>query len=286
MLSKLTQKCGSFMGSRETYRDSSLVIVGAPMDFTVSFRPGTRNGPAEIRNVSEGLEEFSFDLKLDLADKYFFDSGDILLPYGNIEKSLECIEQAVGTIVKDGKKPLLLGGEHLVSLPAVKKVSEIYPELVVLHFDAHADLRDVYLEEELSHATVMRRISEVVGGKRIFQLGIRSGTREEFEWGCRNTRMYPGKVLEPLNRIVNEIKGVPVYITLDIDVVDPAYAPGTGTPEPGGCSPQEIIKSLHLLKDLNVVGMDLVEVCPVYDQSQITALLAAKLVRDAILLFG
>jgi len=286
VLLNLTEKLGCFMGSRDTYRECSLVIIGAPMDFTVSFRPGTRNGPAEIRSVSHCLEEFSFDLELDLSDRSFFDAGDILLPFGNVEKSLNCIEQAVGTILKYGKKPLMLGGEHLVSLPAVKKIAEAFPGLAVLHFDAHADLRDDYLGEKLSHATVMRRIYEVVGGDRIFQLGIRSGAREEFQWGSKNTRMYPGKVLEPLPGIINEIKEMPVYITLDIDVVDPAYAPGTGTPEPGGCSAREILKALHLLKDLNVVGMDLVEVCPVYDQSQATALLAAKLVRDAILLFG
>lgn len=286
MLQDLTERLGRFMGSSEDYKNCSLVIIGAPMDFTVSFRPGTRNGPAEIRNVSEGLEEFSFDLGLDLSNRHFFDAGDILLPLGSVEKSLECIKNAVNIILKDGKKPLVLGGEHLVSLPVVEQVARVYPEVIVLHFDAHADLRDEYLGEKLSHATVMRRIAEVVGGERIFQLGIRSGTREEFQWGSENTRMYPGKILEPLRDIINEIKKVPVYITLDIDVVDPAFAPGTGTPEPGGCNSSEILRALHLLKGLNVVGMDLVEVCPVLDKSQITALLAAKLVRDAILLFG
>lgn len=285
-LFSLMQKCGSFIGARETYQKCTIVIAGAPMDFTASFRPGARNGPVEIRHVSDGLEEFSFDLKLDLASKYFYDGGDILLPCGNVKKSLENIGRVVETIVNDGKKPLLLGGEHLISLPAIEKVFAVYPELVVLHFDAHADLRDTYLGEKFSHATVMRRVAEIMGGQRIFQLGIRSGTRAEWEWGFKNTRIYPGRVLEPLAGILDEVKGRPVYITLDIDVVDPAFAPGTGTPEPGGCTAREILTALHRLQDLNVVGMDLVELCPAYDHSQVTALLAAKLVRDALLLFG
>ncbi len=286
MFTGLTDRLGTFMGARDAYDKCSMVIVGAPMDFTASFRPGSRFGPAEIRNVSEGLEEFSFDLQRDLADRNYFDAGDIPLPLGSAKKSLICIERALETIIKDGKKPLLLGGEHLVSLPAVKKAAESYPGLVVLHFDAHADLRDDYLGEKFSHATVMRRISEVVGGDNLFQFGIRSGTSEEFQWGNRHTHMYPGKISEPLYDIIHEIKGLPVYISLDIDVVDPAFAPGTGTPEPGGCTSMEILNALHLLQGLNVIGMDIVEVCPVLDQSQITALLAAKLVRDSILLFG
>jgi len=281
-----TEKLGSFMGSGDSYDDCPLVIIGAPMDFTVSFRPGARYGPAEIRNVSEGLEEFSFDLQMDLSQRCYFDAGDIALPFGNVNKSLECIENTMEILLRDGKKPVMLGGEHLVSLPAVKKAAEAYPGLVVLHFDAHADLRDNYLGEKFSHATVMRRIAELVGGERVFQLGIRSGTREEYQWGKENTCIYPGKIIEPLHDIINEIKGLPVYISLDIDVVDPAFAPGTGTPEPGGCSSSEILRALHMLRDINVIGMDIVEVCPILDRSQITSLLAAKLVRDSILLFG
>lgn len=286
MIKSLTERTGCFMGSSKVYEECSLVIIGAPMDLTVSFRPGTRNGPAEIRIVSEGLEDYSPELDISLNDINYFDAGDIILPFGNVDKGLNCISNAVQYILKTGKKPLVLGGEHLISVPVIRQVAKLYPELAILHFDAHADLRDDYMGEKLSHATVMRRIAEVIDGEKLFQLGIRSGTREEFEWAKENTRIYPGKVLEPLPGIIEEIRNLPVYITLDIDVIDPAYAPGTGTPEPGGCSSVEIIKALHLLKELNIVGMDIVELCPAYDPSQITAVLAAKLVREAVLLMG
>lgn len=286
MLGDLTGECGRFMGAAPVYDDCKLAIIGAPMDFTTSFRPGARYGPVEIRNVSEGLEEYSPDLDMDLAERNFFDAGDVLLPLGNVTASLKRIGEAAGAVLKDGKKLLVLGGEHLVTLPVVEQAVRLYPELVVLHFDAHADLRDHYLGEKFSHATVMRRVVELVGGNKVYQLGIRSGTREEFQWAKDNTHLFPYEVLGPLEEIKQQIKGLPVYVTLDIDVVDPAYAPGTGTPEPGGCSAREILKALHSLAGLNVVAMDVVEVCPVLDSSQITAILAAKLVREAILLFS
>ncbi|MCF8010416.1 MAG: agmatinase [Clostridiales bacterium] len=277
---------GKYIGASEQYKDCSVVIVGAPMDMTVSFRPGTRQGPVEIREVSEGLEEYSLQLNLNLSERRFYDAGDIILPFGNVNKCLNCISQVIHEIIKDKKIPFLLGGEHTVSLPAIKQVYSNYPDLAVIHLDAHADLRNDYLGEEFSHAAVIRRVAEVIGGKNIYQLGIRSGIREEFQWAENNTFIYPGEILEPLPDIVRNIEKRPVYISLDIDVVDPAYAPGTGTPEPGGCNSKEIIKALYLMKNLNIVGMDLVEVCPIYDYSQRTALLAAKLIREAILLFG
>lgn len=280
------EKLSGFMGCTNDYDRASLVIFGAPMDFTVSFRPGTRFGPAHIRQVSVGLEEYSPHLQRDLTDYAYYDAGDIGLPPGRVEESLSRIGTAVKRVLADGKFPLMLGGEHLVTLPAVECAARFYPELVVVHFDAHADLRDEYFNDRLSHATVMRRVAEVVGGQNLFQFGIRSGTREEFTYARDNTHLFPGELIGPLSGVREQLKGRPVYLTLDIDVVDPAYAPGTGTPEPGGCTPQEVFRALYRLSGLNVVGMDLVEVSPVYDPTERTSLLAAKLVREAILCFA
>lgn len=274
------------MGSNDDYQESRAVILGAPMDQTVSFRSGTRNGPRQIRSVSEVLEEYSPRLDRDLAEFVYTDLGDVLIVPGKLEENLERIAKSVDKVLRDGKLLIMLGGEHLVTLPAVKCAASLHPELSVIHFDAHADLREQYLGMSLSHATVMRRISEVIGGDKLFQFGIRSGTREEFAYARASTNIYPEINTEGIAGVAQSLKGRPVYISLDIDVLDPAYAPGTGTPEPGGCSPNQLFSALEALSGLNVVGFDLVEVCPPYDQSERTSILAAKLVREAILLFS
>lgn len=283
---KLVERCHDYMGSQPNYQQAKLVLVGAPMDFTTSYRPGTRMGPQQIRSVSYGLEEYSIYLDRELNQCQYIDAGDVVIPFGNVTTGLNNIGQTINQILIDGKFPLLLGGEHLVSLPAILQVAERYQNLAVLHFDAHADLREDYLGETNSHATVMRRVADAIGGKNIYQFGIRSGTREEFQYAHQHTNMFVNELLEPLAKVVPKLQGRPVYISLDIDVVDPAYAPGTGTPEPGGCTANEIIEAIHMLGTLNVVGMDLVEVNPMLDHSERTAMLAAKLVREIILQFA
>lgn len=275
-----------FLGAKEDYDRAKIVIIGAPMDFTVSFRPGTRFGPERIRSVSYGLETYSVYADDALDDKSFCDIGDIELPFGNVKKSLDMIEEAANKILNDGKIPFFLGGEHLVTYPIVKKVAEKYPDLVVLHFDAHADLRDTFFGEKLSHATVLRRVSEQVKNKHIFQFGIRSGVKEEFLYAQQHTNMYPLEVKTPFLQVLDSLKGKPVYITLDIDAVDPAFAPGTGTPEPGGCTSCDMLEVVASFGKLNVVGIDLVEVSPASDLSDRTALLAAKIVRETIIGIG
>jgi len=281
-----TEIFSGFMGSSDDYQESRAVILGAPMDQTVSFRSGTRNGPRQIRSVSEVLEEYSPRLDRDLAEFAYTDLGDVLIVPGKLEENLERIAKSVDKVFRDGKLLIMLGGEHLVTLPSVKCAASLHPELSVIHFDAHADLREQYLGMSLSHATVMRRISEVIGSDKIFQFGIRSGTREEFAYAKANTNIYPELNTENIVRVAQGLKDRPVYISLDIDVLDPAFAPGTGTPEPCGCSSDQLFSALEALSGLNVVGFDLVEVCPPYDQSERTAITAAKLVREAILLFS
>ncbi|BAF59127.1 arginase/agmatinase/formimionoglutamate hydrolase [Pelotomaculum thermopropionicum SI] len=279
-------KYAGFMGSAGDYEQADVVLVGAPMDFTVSFRPGARQGPRQVRQVSYGLEEYSVDLERDLADYSFFDAGDIELPFGSVQESLRRIGLVAAEIIAAGKFPLFLGGEHLISFAVIKQAAKSYPGLAVIHLDAHADLREEYMGEFFSHATVMRRVADLIGGKNLYQFGIRSGAREEIEFARRNTNLFTNEVVKPLRENIQYLKGRPVYVSLDIDVVDPSFAPGTGTAEPGGCTAREILQAVHLMGGLNVVGFDLVEVSPLYDPSERTALLAAKLVREAILTFG
>lgn len=276
-----------FMGSTECFDDASIIMVGVPMDFTCSFRPGTRFGPQKIREVSIGIEEYSIYHDKCLTDYSYFDCGDLDMPFGNVEKSLELIEESAHEILNAGKFPIFVGGEHLISVPVIRKVYEKYgDDLVIFHFDAHADLREGYLGCKNSHASAIRRVTDFMPSKNIYQFGIRSGTKDEFEFAKNNTNMYTIEVIEPLKEAIKAIGDRPLYITLDIDVVDPAFANGTGTPEPGGISAAEMINSIKLLKDKNIVGFDLVEVSPPYDITDRTALLAAKIIRDMILIVG
>lgn len=275
-----------FMESCQDYEGSRIVLFGAPMDYTVSYRPGSRMAAGAIRRVSRVLEEHSLALGKDLREIRFFDGGDLALPLGNVDKSLQIIEEAWKSLLIDGKLPLMMGGDHLVTFPAVKAAAALYPDLAVLQLDAHADLRPHYLGEENSHASVMYRIYRETGVKDIYQLGIRSATWEELSFARQNTRFFPFDILKPLEKIKAELTQRPLYVTLDIDVVDPAFAPGTGTPEPGGCSSREILEAVYNLSGLRVVGFDLVEVAPDYDSGQITSLLAAKIIREIILTHG
>jgi len=275
-----------FMESCQDYEGSRIVLFGAPMDYTVSYRPGSRMAAGAIRRVSRVLEEHSLALGKDLREIRFFDGGDLALPLGNVDKSLQIIEEAWKSLLIDGKLPLMIGGDHLVTFPAVKSAAAFYPDLAVLQLDAHADLRPHYLGEENSHASVMYRIYKETGVKDIYQLGIRSATWEELSFARQNTRFFPFDILKPLEKIKAELTQRPLYVTLDIDVVDPAFAPGTGTPEPGGCSSREILEAVYNLSGLRVVGFDLVEVAPDYDSGQITSLLAAKIIREIILTHG
>jgi agmatinase len=279
------QRSFGFLGAGEDYEKAEAVLVGLPMDYTVSLRPGARFGPQQIRNLSIGLETYSPYQDKSLDDLVYYDAGDVELPFGNTAASLVRMEEVAGKIFAAKKFPLFLGGEHLVSLPLIKACAQCFSELVVFHFDAHTDLREEFYGEENSHATVMRKVVDFLGKKRLYQFGIRSGLKEEFEFARENTHLYLDEIFPALEQAVKEVKGKPVYLTLDIDVLDPAFAPGTGTPEPGGCSSREIFQAILAMKNLNVVGMDLVEVAPVYDQSERTAILAAKLVREALLAF-
>jgi agmatinase len=275
-----------FIKSHPNFEESEAVIYGMPMDWTVSYRPGSRFGPARIREVSIGLEEYSPYLDRELEEVKYFDAGDIPLPFGNAQRSLDMIEEFVGKILAADKFPLGLGGEHLVSWPVIKAMYKKYPDLAVIHMDAHTDLREQYEGEPLSHSTPIRKAAELIGPTNVYSFGIRSGMKEEFEWAKENG-MYIAKfeVLEPLKEVLPKLAGRPVYVTIDIDVLDPAHAPGTGTVDAGGITSKELLAAIHEIakSDVKVVGADLVEVAPVYDHSEQTANTASKLVREMIL---
>lgn len=275
----------TFIGADCPYHDAQMVIFGAPFDGTTSFRPGTRFGSKAIRGDSFGIETYSPYQDKDLLDTKVFDAGDLELPFGSPEKALTMIEAMADEILADHKLPIMLGGEHLVSLAMVRALVKRYPDLAIIHFDAHADLRDDYLGEKLSHASVMRRSWELLGDGRIYQFGIRSGDREEFLWGAAHVETHKFD-FTGLAEVVAALGNRPVYFTLDLDVLDPSVFPGTGTPEAGGVSFQELLEAIETLKPLNVVAFDLNELSPMYDQSGVSTAVACKLLRELILLWS
>lgn len=273
---------GGFLGATTPYPLARRVMLGIPMDHTTSFRPGTREGPRRIREVSEVLESYSPRWGVDLEACALADLGDLPLPWGDAGRCLEMAEAAVSAVLEDGRCPVVLGGEHLLTLAGVRAAARRFPSLCVVQLDAHLDLRDTYLGLRLSHATVMRRVSEIVGIERVVALGVRSGTREE--WQLFGHTLWPqgGDLLAGVEAIRRLLRGRPFYLTVDIDVADPACAPGTGTPEPGGPSASEVLEAVGRLASLGPVAMDLVEVCPARDLADLSSILGAKLVREAV----
>lgn len=272
----------TFIACEAEYDEAEIVLFGAPFDGTTSFRPGTRFGPQAIRSESFGIETYSPYCDRDLTDYAVFDGGDLELPFGNTERALSEIQAYAAKILDDKKLPFMIGGEHLVTLGTVRAVFEKYPDLHVIHFDAHTDLRTEYLGEELSHSTVMKQIWNFLGDGRIHQFGIRSGERYEFEFARAHTRLHPFDLSE-FQESMEELKGRPVYFSLDMDVLDPSIFCGTGTPEAGGICYKELLDAILLLNELNIVGCDINELSPHYDQSGTSTAVACKTVREILL---
>ena len=273
----------NFIGAESDYPSADIVLFGAPYDSTTSFRPGGRFGPQTMRAESFGIETYSPYQDRDLEDLRVHDAGDLELPFGAPEPVLDMIEAKAAAILADGKMPVLLGGEHLVTLGAVRAAAKRFPDLRIIHFDAHADLRENYLGNPLSHACVLRRCHDLLGDGRIWQFGIRSGTREEFAF------MKAGHVVtEPFSlKALPQVSfpaGAPVYLTVDLDVLDPAEFPGTGTPEAGGVRFDELRTALmDVFARFNVVAFDNVELAPSLDPTGRSTALACKLLREELL---
>lgn len=274
----------TFIGCDCEYEDAKIVLFGAPYDSTTSFRPGTRFASQAMRSESFGIETYSPYQDKDLLDISVFDSGDLELPFGDPTQALADIEERTAQILSDGKIPCMIGGEHLVTLGAVRAVSQRYKDLHIVHFDAHADLRDDYLGVKSSHACVLHRCWDIVGDGRIFQFGIRSGDRDEFKFAKEHTFMNKFS-FDGLAETVQKIGQKPVYFTLDLDVLDPSEFPGTGTPEAGGVSFTQLLGAVREVSKLNIVGFDVNELSPVYDQTGRSTALACKILREILLCF-
>lgn len=273
----------AFIGCDCEYEAAKTVIFGAPFDSTTSYRPGTRFGSKAIRAESFGIETYSPYQDKDLLDYSIFDAGDPELCIGSVDTALSQIEELTAEILADGKRPFMLGGEHSVTLGAVTAVYNKYKDLYIIQFDAHADLRDDYLGVKKSHACVMRRCWEMVGDGRIYQFGIRSGEREEFRFAAEHTKMNKFN-LDGIEKAVEELQGKNVYLTIDMDVMDPSIFPGTGTPEAGGVQFTELLEAMLKLKELNIVGADINELSPQYDPSGVSTAVACKLLREILLM--
>lgn len=283
----------TFIGCDAEYEDAQIVIFGAPFDSTTSYRPGARFGSSAIRHESYGLETYSPYLDKDLMfdaegnERYFvFDSGDIELPMGSSQMALDAISERTAEILDDKKLPLMIGGEHLVTLGAFREVAKRYPDVHILHFDAHCDLRQDYLGVELSHACVLRRCHDIIGDDRIHQFGIRSGDRYEWAFAREgHTDMHPF-TLDGLQQCVEQLakSHSNVYFTIDLDVLDPSIFPGTGTPEAGGVTFNELREAIKLVcSNLNIVGVDINELAPTLDASGVSTAVACKVVRELLL---
>jgi len=276
----------NFMECDVNYEDSQIVLFGAPFEGTVTNRKGTEYGPAHIREESYALETYSPYLDRDLEDIFVHDAGDLALLNYDTEATINTISEFVAKVLDDKKKPLMMGGEHLVSLPSILEAHKRFPDLRVIHFDAHTDLRDEYLGVKLSHSAVIYRVWETLGEQKIWQFGIRSGTRQEFRWaeiGHTNLTKFNfaglGKLCEDL-----AASNTPVYLTIDLDVLDTSVFPGTGTPEPGGVTFSELLDAIKMLSKVNIVAADVVELAPTLDQSGTSTSVACKVLRELMLI--
>lgn len=280
---------GKFMEMEGEYEESDVVVFGVGFDGTTSNRPGTRFASKAMRSEFYGLETYSPLLDLDLQDFNICDIGDLELSIGDTEKVLNEIYEETENILNDDKFPFMIGGEHLVTLPVFKAVYEKYNDVYVLHFDAHTDLREEYNNNKNSHATVIKRIWDIIGDGKIFQFGIRSGTKEEFNFALKERHTYmETHTIDTFWKIVSTLGGKNVYLTIDLDVLDPSIFPGTGTPEPGGISYRKFEQIFKILKNsnINLVGCDIVELSPNYDKSNVSTIVACKILRELSLVFS
>ncbi len=282
---KYERNLSVFQSCDANYDEANVVIFSSPMDATCSFRPGTRFAGPSIRQESIGMEWYSPYFDRDLKDYKTCDIGDLDLPMGDVEADLDEISRVTADILSDGKKTMMIGGEHLVTLGTIREYVKKYPDLHIIHFDAHTDLREEFLGRKLSHATVLRKCYDLLGDGRIYQFGIRSGDSSEFKWAAEGHTHLRKFDLVGLDECIKALKDKPVYITIDLDVLDPSIFPGTGTPEAGGITYKELQQAILDMRGLNnIVGADIVELSPHYDPSMVSSQIACKVLREMVLL--
>ena len=282
-----------YMGARRDPSGCQVGLFGVPYDGTTSFRPGTRFGPAAVRDVSNGLESYCPQLQMDLEDLAYADLGAVDIPFGAPEPVVEAVHRATRQVLNLGLKPLMLGGEHSISSGAVGAVAEQHPDLVLLQLDAHADLRDSWLGAQHSHACAMRRCLEVLPSGQLLQLAIRSGTQEEFQELAQSQRLIHHRpdqdsttLAASLRKALAPHQGKPLYLTVDLDWFDPAVMPGTGTPEPGGFLWHHFAALIEVLQEHRLVAADVVELAPQLDSTGISSVLASKVTRSLLMLLS
>ncbi len=280
----LQKNVENFIGCDSVYEKAAIVLFGAPFDSTTSYRPGARFGSSAIRHESFGIETYSPYQNLDLTDFSIFDSGDLELCFGDSQSALNEIEKRADIIFNDNKIPFMIGGEHLVTLGALKSSLKKYPDLHIIHLDAHLDLRDDYLGAKLSHACVMRRAYELIGDGRLHQFCIRSGDKEEFLFAKEHTDLHKFN-LDGLDEVIFKInqKHLPIYLSIDMDCIDPSSFSGTGTPEAGGISFNDLLSGIFKICKGNIIAGDLNELAPQLDLSGSSTALACKLLREILL---
>ena len=276
-----------FMGAQRDIDQCRVSLLGVPYDGTCCFRPGARFGPSAIREDSYGIETYCPQLDLDLEDINFTDIGSLDVPLGDAELTLDYISDATNILLKNNLKPLIIGGEHSITIGIIKSIITNYPDLIMLQLDAHADLRDEWLGSKFSHACTMKRCLEILPSKKIFQIGIRSGTKSEFLEMNNTKRLIQhtlGENAKSLEEALKSFKGRPIYLTFDLDWFDPSVMPGTGTPEPGGYFWGDFAAIINVIKSHNLIGADVVELSPKLDNTGISSILAAKVIRSLIML--
>ncbi len=276
-----------FMGAQRGFDQCSVSLLGVPYDGTCSFRPGARFGPSAVREDSYGIETYCPQLNLDLEDINFADIGSLDVPLGDAKLTLNYISYATNILLKNNLKPLIIGGEHSITSGVIKSIIKNYPDLIMIQLDAHADLRDEWLGSKYSHACTMKRCLEILPSKKIFQIGIRSGTKSEFLEMNNSKRLIQhtlGENAKSLEKALKSFKGRPIYLTFDLDWFDPSIMPGTGTPEPGGYFWGDFAAIIDVIKSHNLIGADVVELSPKLDNTGISSILAAKVIRSLIML--
>lgn len=276
----------TFLFSDTDYAESDIVIFGSPFDGTTSFRPGTRFAPNVIRNESYGLEPYSPYQDREITEFKICDIGDLYPMIGNVQGMIDDIEKNTTKLLEDGKLPVMIGGEHSLSVGTIRALANKYPDLHILHFDAHTDLRDIFFQHKYSHANVFYRAWEQLGDKRIYQFGIRSGGKHEFEWAKEHV-VQTKFTFDGLDEALEKLKDKPVYISIDLDVLDPSVFPGTGTPEPGGVSFHDLLNAILKFERLNhIVGADVMELAPQYDTTGASTAVACKTLRELLISLG
>ena len=286
-LSQFNNNGAIFLGAQRSVDQCKVSLLGVPYDGTCCYRPGARFGPAAVREDSYGIETYCPQLNLDLENIKFADVGSLDVPFGNAKLTIDYVEDATAVLLNNNLKPLIIGGEHSITSGIIKSVIKNYPELLIIQLDAHADLRDEWLGSKFSHACTMKRCLEVLPSKKIFQVGIRSGTKSEFLEMNKTKRLIQhtlGENAKYLEEALRSFKGAPIYLTFDLDWFDPSIMPGTGTPEPGGYFWGDFAAVVDVIKSHNLIGADVVELSPKFDNSGISSVLAAKVIRSLIML--